>query len=276
MIGGQAVGGEWRHAVFLRDPRKLAALAFAGFGSLYMVVNAASLIDQRRALGQPIAAWQAWVLEGTSFAAWLMLMPVVLWFAIRLAPRPLWQAAIGHAAGCITISIVHTLLMAVLRIFAFDLGGQEYAPGDRLPDRLLFEARKDVITYASILAVFLLARRLASEPSPGPSPSAQTALIALREGSRVVMLRPDEIDWIGAAGNYVELHGSFGSELARRTMADIEAELAAHGFVRVHRSRLVRRAAIAAIQTRQSGDFDITLRSGAVITGSRRFRQNLG
>ncbi|MBA4040737.1 MAG: hypothetical protein C0456_18665, partial [Hyphomonas sp.] len=48
-----------------------------------------------------------------------------------------------------------------------------------------------------------------------------------------------------------------------------------HGFVRVHRSYLVRRAAIATTETRQSGDFDITLRSGAVISGSRRFRQNL-
>jgi hypothetical protein len=38
---------------------------------------------------------------------------------------------------------------------------------------------------------------------------------------------------------------------------------------------LVRRTAIATTETRQSGDFDITLRSGAVIGGSRRFRQNL-
>jgi DNA-binding LytR/AlgR family response regulator len=58
-------------------------------------------------------------------------------------------------------------------------------------------------------------------------------------------------------------------------MADIEAELAPCGFVRVHRSRLVRRAAIASTETRQSGDFDIILRSGAVLSGSRRFRRNL-
>jgi hypothetical protein len=33
---------------------------------------------------------------------------------------------------------------------------------------------------------------------------------------------------------------------------------------------------IAHADTRQSGDFDITLRSGTVISGSRRFRQHLG
>jgi DNA-binding LytR/AlgR family response regulator len=260
----------------LRDPRAIAALGFAGFGLLYMVVNAASLIDQRRALGQPIAAWQAWVLEGTSFAAWLALLPLVLALAIRLAARPLWQAAAGHVAGCIAISLAHTALMAGLRSAAFAVAGADYAPAEPWSDRLLFEARKDVITYVSILAVFLLARRLVSGAEPPSVEASAAALIELRDGSRVVMLRPEEIDWVSAAGNYVELHGSFGTELARRTMADLEAELAPQGFVRVHRSRLVRRAAIATTVTRQSGDFDITLRSGTVISGSRRFRQNLG
>ncbi len=240
-----------------------------------MLVNAASLIDQRRALGQPIAPWQAWVLEGTSFVAWLALLPMVLIIAIRLSSRPLRLMALGHAAGCIAVSLTHTALIAGLRIAAFALAGEDYTPTESWSDRLLFEARKDIITYVSILGVFLLARRLVAPPLFTPPRSEETALIEVRDGNRVVMLRPVEIDWVSAAGNYVELHGKFGSELARRTMADIESELAPHGFVRVHRSRLVRRTAIATTQTRQSGDFDITLRSGAVISGSRRFRQNL-
>ena len=117
---------------------------------------------------------------------------------------------------------------------------------------------------------------VAQSIAPPAPQSGETALIEVRDGSRVVMLRPSEIDWVSSAGNYVELHGSFGSQLARRTMADLEVELTPHGFVRVHRSYLVRRAAIATTETRQSGDFDVTLRSGAVIGGSRRFRQNLG
>jgi len=240
-----------------------------------MVVNAASLIDQRRALGQPIAQWQAWVLEGTSFVAWLALLPVMLTIATRLSSRPLPLAILGHAAGCIAVSLAHTALLGGLRIAAFALGGEDYAPAEPWSDRLLFEARKDIITYVSILGVFLLAQRLVAPSLFTPPRSDETTLIEVRDGSRVVMLRPEEIDWVSAAGNYVELHGTFGSELARRTMADIESELAPYGFVRVHRSRLVRRTAIATLETRQSGDFYITLRSGAVISGSRRFRQNL-
>jgi LytTr DNA-binding domain len=274
--GDQGLSGKRRKVGLLRDPRVIAALAFAGFGLLYMVVNAISLIDQRRALGQPIAAWHAWVLEGTSFVAWLALLPALLFLAARLSSRPLPLMALGHIAGCIAISLAHTALMAGLRIAAFALAGEDYAPAEPWSGRLLFEARKDIITYVSILGVFLLARHLvAPTPTSPPPRPGETALIEVRDGNRVVMLRPEEIDWVNAAGNYVELHGRFGSELARRTMADIEAELAPHGFVRVHRSRLVRRTAIAATETRQSGDFEITLRSGAVIGGSRRFRQNL-
>ncbi|MEA1617643.1 LytTR family DNA-binding domain-containing protein [Erythrobacter sp. T5W1-R] len=277
MSGGErGTSGEQRYSRLLRDARALVAIAYAGFGLLYMAVNAVSLIDQRRALGQPIPPWQAWTLEGTSFVAWLALLPIILLVAIRLSPRPVWQAAIGHALACLTVSLAHTVLMALLRSATFAIGGQDYLPDMPLSERVLFEARKDVITYASILAVFLLARRLTTTPSASLSPHVEPALIEVRDGSRVVMLHPEEIDWVNAAGNYVELHGSFGSELARRTMADVEAELAAHGFVRIHRSRLVRRTAIASAQTRQSGDFDITLRSGKVIGGSRRFRQNLG
>lgn len=251
-------------------------MAYSVFGLLYMAVNAASLIDDRRALGQPIAAWQAWVLEGTSFAAWLALLPAVLVLAVRLAALPLWQTTIGHVLGCIAVSLAHSILMLAMRSGAFAAAGIDYAPIGPWSDRLLFEWRKDVITYVAILGVFLLVRQLVTRPAqPSQPPAEDTALIEVRDGNRVVLLRPDEVDWVSSSGNYVEIHGSFGSQLARRTMADMEAELAPHGFVRIHRSHLVRRAAIASTETRQSGDFDITLRSGAVIGGSRRFRQNL-
>jgi len=258
-----------------RDPRVITALAFAAFGLLYMVVNAASMIDQRQALGRPIAAWQAWVLEGTSFVAWLSLLPLVLMLAPRLAVVPIWQMVVGHVGGCLAVSIAHTALMLMLRSAAFGLAGLDYAPSEPWADRLLFELRKDVITYLSIIAVFLIARRLVAVPATPRPTDTGSALLELREGSRTVMLRPDEIDWVSAAGNYVEVHGGFGTMLTRRTMAELETELGPHGFVRVHRSRLVRRAAIASTETSQSGDFAMTLRSGVIVQGSRRFRQNL-
>lgn len=260
-----------------RDPRTLTAMAFVAFGLVYMIVNATTLIDQRQALGQPIEPWRAWLLELTSFLAWLLLLPAILWLARKLLRiRHSWLVIAGHAAGCVALSLCHTLIMVGLRYATFAFVDEEYAPAGAFPAFLLFEFRKDLITYASIVLVFLVARRLmagsASDATDGLLPPD---LIEVRDGSRTFWLRPEEVDWVSAAGNYVELHGAFGVRLARRTLSDMERELARHGFARVHRSRLVRQGAVASIETRQSGDFDIVLRSGETISGSRRFRANL-
>ncbi len=260
-----------------RDPRAVAALAFAAFGLVYMIVNATSLIDQRKGLGQPIEPWRAWLLEGTSFASWLILLPVILWGANRIGRRgrPMLLVAV-HAALCLAVSLAHTAIMFALRVVSFDLAGAQYGASAPLADLLIFELRKDVITYVAIVLAFHVARHMLAQPAAGAVTGAQTGeLIEVREGSRTVWLRPDEIDLVVAAGNYVELHGVFGTKLVRRTMAEIEALTAPLGFVRVHRSRLVRKASIAAIETRQSGDFEIALRSGLSVSGSRRFRANL-
>jgi two-component system LytT family response regulator len=77
--------------------------------------------------------------------------------------------------------------------------------------------------------------------------------VLVRQRGRVLVLRPNEIDWIEAYGDYVRLHvrlahgssglahGSSGHEvhLIRATLTDMEQRLGSHGFVRIHRSRLV-------------------------------------
>lgn len=260
-----------------RDPRALTSIVFLAFGFVYMIVNATSLIDQRQLLGQPIEEWRAWLLEITSFLAWIILLPVVLWAAGRLLSlsRPLFIAA-GHVVACIAISLAHTAIMLILRLASFAFAGESYASSAPVTGILVFEFRKDIITYASIVLLFLIARRLvASRESVTGNHQESETLVEVRAGSRIFWLKPEEIDWVSAAGNYIELHGSFGTELARRTLSDIEEELEPHGFARVHRSRLVRKSSIASVETRQSGDFDITFRSGQKISGSRRFRANL-
>jgi hypothetical protein len=257
-----------------RRPALLAAAVYAAFGLVYLVVNATSVIDERRALGRPVEAWQPWVWESTSFAAWLLLLPGVLWLAgrVRFPKRP-WRAAAIHLAATVPFSLAHTGAMFVLRALAYGAAGEAYRLSGPLLDVAIYEYRKDAVTYAAIVLAFWVVRRLALPPG-GPEQVGE-ALIEVRDGSRVMWLKPEEVDWVSAAGNYVELHGAFGTRLARRTLAELETELAPCGFVRVHRSRLVRKAAVAATETRQSGDFAVTLRSGAAIGGSRRYRTNL-
>ena len=73
----------------------------------------------------------------------------------------------------------------------------------------------------------------------------------------------------------MELHGPRGEVLHRATLAAVEVDLADYGFVRIHRSRLARRAAATALAAITSGDFEATLASGTRVAGSRRFRDRL-
>lgn len=57
-------------------------------------------------------------------------------------------------------------------------------------------------------------------------------------------LLAEQIDYVRAAGNYVELHGLGRVILHRSTMAAICDHLSSSDFVRVHRSVLVRAAAV--------------------------------
>jgi DNA-binding LytR/AlgR family response regulator len=62
--------------------------------------------------------------------------------------------------------------------------------------------------------------------------------------------------------------------LHRATLAGVAQELG-DGFVQIHRSRLVRRAAIRRIETDRSGDFTVVLEDGTELKGSRRYRESV-
>ena len=80
-------------------------------------------------------------------------------------------------------------------------------------------------------------------------------------------LLPAQIDWIAAAGNYVVLHGNGRSVLHRATLTQVETMLSPHDFVRIHRSRLVRRGAVARVRPA-----DVILHDGTSIATGARFR----
>lgn len=62
----------------------------------------------------------------------------------------------------------------------------------------------------------------------------------VRVGSRIQIVLADDIEWIAAAGDYAELHGSGRSHLLRERMNSLEQKLDPAQFLRIHRSRIVR------------------------------------
>ena len=120
-------------------------------------------------------------------------------------------------------------------------------------------------------AAFELWRRL-------PSLAAAVAAVALlrssvgnrHSGVSDIPLLPRQIDWVRAAGNYVELRAAGRTIVHRASLSAIEQQLADHGFIRIHRSMLVRRDRIARIRPE-----DVVLSDGTHLKIGKRYRAAL-
>ncbi len=98
--------------------------------------------------------------------------------------------------------------------------------------------------------------------------------LAIKDGSRVVFLRTDEIDWIEAADYYVQIHAGGKSYLHRETMMSLERRLDGEQFVRIHRSAIVNRRRIRELSSSRR-EATVVLEGGATLKVARSQRDKL-
>lgn len=254
-----------------RDALFLASVPV--IGAAIAIVDALTITHDRREAGRPIPLWEPLVWEFTSVAMLVALTPAVLALTRRAMPAQTpWRVVIPlHLAGAVAFSLAHVVGMGVLRWAVYRALEDVYEPFGPLAE-FFYEFRKDLLVYAALVALYVLWTRLSGAGRPGP---AGATVVEVRDGARRVFVPVVEIIFVEAAGNYVELHRAGQAVLHRASLADIERELAGAGFVRIHRSRLVRRDAIARVESKPSGDFIVHLTEGRELAGSRRFRRPL-
>lgn len=94
---------------------------------------------------------------------------------------------------------------------------------------------------------------------------ADARKLVVRSGGRTTLLAPDEIRWIEADGSYVRLHTGEQRYLLRESMSRIEETLVDRGFLRIHRSSIVRLA-----EVRELRKYLVVLRDGTQLRVSER------
>ncbi len=99
--------------------------------------------------------------------------------------------------------------------------------------------------------------------------------VVIRSGGRVTFLRAEEIDWIGAAGNYLEIHAGKQTHLLRETMNSLEARLDPQKFLRIHRSTIVHVERVRELHSSFHGDYEVLLRDGVRLTLTRNYKDKL-
>lgn len=255
--------------------RRHDRLFLAVFGivtSAIAVVDAFSVTDDRAKAGRPIGFWEPLVWETSSVIVLLALTPFVLAITRRATPwLASWPRVLAvHLPAAVAYSVIHVTAMGALRWAVYAAVGGFYSPLGPLGD-FLYEFRKDLLIYLGVVALYTAWRRLLPAPVDGADPAA----IEVRDGARRHFVPLTEVAFIEAAGNYVELHRGPTSILHRAPLSALERQLAGQGFVRIHRSRLVRRAVVAEVTSKPSGDFVVRLADGRELQGSRRYRRPL-
>jgi two-component system, LytTR family, response regulator len=124
-----------------------------------------------------------------------------------------------------------------------------------------------------------LARLIAPNAPVTQVPQPWLDRLVVKAAGATRFLRVNDIEWIEAAGVYVNLHllrsAGGGEVLYRSPLADLAARLDPARFIRVHRSTIVNLDAIQQLEPISHGEFDVLLKSGARARISRSYRSQL-
>lgn len=240
-------------------------------------VNATSVFIEYARTGRSIETWEPFTWEYTSGILTLLLIPFVLWVERRFPfTVSSWRkSAIIHFGATIPFSIIHVAGMVAVRKAIYALHGRYYDFGS-IPLELLYEWRKDALTYGFIIFV-INAYRVFRERAEGDAnfippldrtpPAAASFRVTKAGRDRVVPV--DAVEWIEAAGNYVILHAGQDDYMMRSTLTALEQRLQDEPFIRVHRSALVNVKHATLTKTAQAKAV-VALTSGAEVAVSKR------
>lgn len=81
----------------------------------------------------------------------------------------------------------------------------------------------------------------------------------------------DEVEMLAAEGDYVRIQTAVRSHLVKERLGELAERLAPAGFLRVHRSALVRASAIEKVISRPAGGVELILGSGRAVSVGRSY-----
>lgn len=107
------------------------------------------------------------------------------------------------------------------------------------------------------------------------SPQRSLKRLAVRSAGRTIFVDVDEIDWMEAAENYVQLHAGRAEHLLHVTMNTLEKSLDPVVFLRIHRSVIVNVGRIKELQPVMHGEYVVTLTNGVRLQSGRMYNEKL-
>ena len=270
---------------YLASKRRNEVLLWAAFFVLNTLANGVvATIDQSRS-GNVFSWWEPWVWEATSSVVWFMLLPLVVFFDRRypLQSGNFTVAIAAHLLFTVPFALIHVCAMFGIRSMIYQWVGGSYQWGQWWGE-FGYEYLKDFRGYFWMLTLIYLYRfvllrlqGLAEFVAEGPEEAQpqESDRFLVKKLGREFLVKIDDIDWLEASGNYVNLHVGERTYPLRETMTAIEARLASAGFARVHRSAIVNLDRVREIVPFDTGEGEAHLTGDQRVPVSRRYRKEL-
>jgi two-component system LytT family response regulator len=107
------------------------------------------------------------------------------------------------------------------------------------------------------------------------SPSRFLNRIAVVSAGKTSFIYVEDVDWIRAAENYVELHVAQASHLLHVAMNTLEKSLDPETFARIHRSLIVNLRRVKEIQPASHGEYVLRLHGDVRLQSGRTYHEKI-
>jgi len=257
-----------RSLIKLNRADRIFIVVAAGLILVKTTVDAFSLYSNGVRDGTADIWWVPFVEQYTSYVLLVICLPFIVWAVGRFTLTSIhWpKYAAYHLGFSIMFFVVHVLGFIVLRKVVFYLLGGHYTYGG-WPQTALLEYPLDLSSYLIISVSYIVMTKLSAPQSD----IEQT--VELNCGSRSIWVKPSEIIYAKAAGNYVDLVLTSRTHLVRSTLEGLQVLINenAGNLRRVHRSILVNPEHIRERTPAKNGSRMLCMSNGNNIAMSRRY-----
>lgn len=226
------------------------------------------LVYNQVVLVSPASFMNSFLWSLREYAVWLVITPLLFLSLHRIHTK---ANALVITYYCLLIGVTLFVVLA-LRMSVDTVNANQQTTIANLIN--LFPSQLSVLSL--LIALWHLFFR-PTNPSQETSSTSDNYCDQVRvmKGNGEALISWASVDFISAAGNYMELSCGAEKYLLRITLKDLEQQLPAQQFVRVHRSHIVNVAAIRRIGSQAAGNGFIELRNNHLVPLSKGYKATL-
>ena len=228
--------------------------------------------------------WLPAVIDGITTVGWFMALTYLTWFVVGIVSIP------KTSAITLIIGILFWLAGSFMVCDIMEkIIGIPYIPFlPTVPFRLLF----GIPTWIAVILWYHLqiAEDTSSqeteftiaeeEKAAAPSEEEHIDRITVKDGSRIHIIKVEELLYIQACGDYTTLVTPSGEYIKEQTMKYLETHLPTDNFVRIHRSTIVNVTQISRVELFGKETYQLLLKNGVKLrvslSGYRLLKERLG